>query len=73
MKVSSLPRLLTLCLTIEFLLSFSLVAPARSESTTRSASFTKQIVFGDSFNPPDTDKPNDSSGAGSRSRAKFSQ
>lgn len=73
MKVSSLSILLILYLTIEFLLSFSLAAPARSESTTRSAGFTKQIVFQDSFNPPDTDKPTDSSGAGSRSRAKFYQ
>lgn len=73
MKVSSLPILLTLYLTIEFLLNFSLTTPARSESITRSAGFTKQIVFQDSFSPPDTDKPTDSSGAGSRSRAKFCQ
>ena len=73
MKVSSILRLLTLCLTIEFPLSFSLAAPARSELITKNASFLKGIVSEKNFNPPDTDQPQDSSGAGSRSRVKFCQ
>ena len=73
MKASFLPRLLTLCLTIEFLLSLSLAQPAKSEFATKSATFSKRVVFQDNFNPPDTDRPKDSSGAGSRSRFKFCQ
>ncbi|MBH8564180.1 hypothetical protein I8748_18640 [Nostoc sp. CENA67] len=73
MKASFLPRLFTLCLTIELLLSLSLATPAKPEFTTRSATFSKRLVFQDSFNPPDTDQPKDSSGAGSRSRVKLYQ
>ncbi|BAZ49488.1 hypothetical protein NIES4103_21000 [Nostoc sp. NIES-4103] len=71
MKASFLPRLFTLCFTIELLLSLSLAAQAKSEFTSTSAISSKRLVFLDSFNPPDTDQPKDSSGAGSRSRVKF--
>lgn len=73
MKASFLLRLFTLCSTIEFLLSPSLAAPARSEIKIKSITLPEWVVFDKNFNPPGEGQPKDSSGAGSRSRRKISQ
>ncbi|MBW4614477.1 MAG: hypothetical protein KME21_14630 [Desmonostoc vinosum HA7617-LM4] len=68
MKATILPKLFIVCLAVEFLLCLGLCNQANSELKTRSAILAKQTLFEKGFNPPRTDQPTDSSGAGSRSR-----
>lgn len=66
-KISIL-EFLALALSMEFLLVPTLPTQAQSPLKTGSATLPERIVFQENFNPPGSGKPQDTSGAGSRSR-----